>query len=176
MIKTGFAFSHSDFRFVSYFVLCSSDLTSMPLAEFLAELDQLCREAESAFDAAGDAAALEAARIDFLGMKSGRLKTAQKGSARSTRPTSPRPASGSTKSSSTSTRLSKRRQARWRAARRQPPPARNSIPRCPASARASGICTRSRRRSKNSKTSWAGSVSPRSTARRSKTSGTTSRR
>ena len=51
----------------------------MPLAEYLAELDQLCREAESAFDTAGDAAALEAARIDFLGMKSGRIKTAQKG-------------------------------------------------------------------------------------------------
>ncbi len=51
----------------------------MPLAEFLADLDQLSREAQSAFYAAGDAAALEAARIDFLGMKSGRIKTAQKG-------------------------------------------------------------------------------------------------
>ncbi len=55
------------------------DLTLMPLAEFLAELDQLCRDAQAAFDAAGDAAALEAARIDFLGMKSGRIKSAQKG-------------------------------------------------------------------------------------------------
>ncbi len=49
------------------------------MAEFLAELDQLCREALAAFEAAGDAAALEAARIEFLGMKSGRLKSAQKG-------------------------------------------------------------------------------------------------
>ena len=51
----------------------------MPLAEFLADLDQLCREAQAAFDAAADAAALEAARIEFLGMKSGRIKAAQKG-------------------------------------------------------------------------------------------------
>ncbi len=51
----------------------------MVLAEFLAELDQLNRDALAAFQAAGDAAALEAARIEFLGMKSGRLKTAQKG-------------------------------------------------------------------------------------------------
>jgi phenylalanyl-tRNA synthetase alpha chain len=51
----------------------------MPLADFLADLDQLSREAQSAFDAAGDTAALEAARIEFLGMKSGRIKTAQKG-------------------------------------------------------------------------------------------------
>ena len=51
----------------------------MPLAEFLADLDQLSREAQSAFDSAGDAAALEAVRIDFLGMKSGRIKSAQKG-------------------------------------------------------------------------------------------------
>jgi phenylalanyl-tRNA synthetase alpha chain len=51
----------------------------MALAEFLAELDQLGCEALSAFQAAGDAAALEAARIEFVGMKSGRLKSAQKG-------------------------------------------------------------------------------------------------
>jgi len=51
----------------------------MPLAEYLADLDQLCREAQTAFDSAGDVAALEAARIEFLGMKSGRIKAAQKG-------------------------------------------------------------------------------------------------
>jgi len=51
----------------------------MTLAEFLAELDQLAREATAAFDAAGDADALEAARIEFLGAKSGRLKAVQKG-------------------------------------------------------------------------------------------------
>ena len=51
----------------------------MSLDAFLAELDHLAREATSAFAAAADAGALEAARIDFLGAKSGRLKTAQKG-------------------------------------------------------------------------------------------------
>ncbi len=51
----------------------------MPLSEYLADLDQLCREAQAAFDSAGDVAALETARIDFLGMKSGRIKAAQKG-------------------------------------------------------------------------------------------------
>ncbi len=49
------------------------------LAEFLAELDQLSCDALTAFQSAGDVAALEAARIEFLGMKSGRLKSAQKG-------------------------------------------------------------------------------------------------
>jgi phenylalanyl-tRNA synthetase alpha chain len=51
----------------------------MALAEFLAELDCLAREAVAAFSAAADAAAVEAARIQFLGAKSGRLKTVQKG-------------------------------------------------------------------------------------------------
>ena len=51
----------------------------MALAEFLAELDELNQDALAAFQTAGDAAALEAARIEFLGMKSGRLKAAQKG-------------------------------------------------------------------------------------------------
>ncbi|HEY1785203.1 MAG TPA: phenylalanine--tRNA ligase subunit alpha [Pirellulales bacterium] len=51
----------------------------MSLDAFLAELDHLAQQATTAFTAATDAAALEAARIDFLGAKSGRLKTAQKG-------------------------------------------------------------------------------------------------
>jgi len=51
----------------------------MALAEFLAELDELTGEAVSAFESAGDAQALEAARIAFLGAKSGRLKAVQKG-------------------------------------------------------------------------------------------------
>jgi phenylalanyl-tRNA synthetase alpha chain len=51
----------------------------MALAEFLAELEALARDATAAFDAAADAAALEAARIEFLGVKSGRLKAVQKG-------------------------------------------------------------------------------------------------
>jgi phenylalanyl-tRNA synthetase alpha chain len=51
----------------------------MDLARFLADLDALLAEAMKAFDAAGDAAALEAARIEFLGAAKGRLKSAQKG-------------------------------------------------------------------------------------------------
>ena len=51
----------------------------MALAEFLAELDDLAREAPAALAAAGDAEAVEAARIQFLGAKSGRLKAVQKG-------------------------------------------------------------------------------------------------
>ncbi len=51
----------------------------MAIAEFLAELDQLAREAVAAFEAAGDAGTLEAARIEFLGAKGGRLKVLQKG-------------------------------------------------------------------------------------------------
>ncbi len=51
----------------------------MALAEFLAELDQLAAAAQAAFGAAVDADVLEAARVDFLGAKSGRLKSVQKG-------------------------------------------------------------------------------------------------
>ncbi len=51
----------------------------MALAEFLKELDDLVREATAALAAAGDAEAVEAARIQFLGAKSGRLKAVQKG-------------------------------------------------------------------------------------------------
>lgn len=51
----------------------------MALADFLQQLDQLAVEAASAFEAVGDADALEAARVEFVGAKSGRLKAAQKG-------------------------------------------------------------------------------------------------
>jgi phenylalanyl-tRNA synthetase alpha chain len=51
----------------------------MAIAEFLAELDALEAAAEAAFAGAADAAALEAARIEFLGAKSGRLKDVQQG-------------------------------------------------------------------------------------------------
>ena len=61
----------------------------MALAEFLAELDELVRQANAQFEAAGDDAALEAARIEFLGAKSGRLKAAQKGLGRIDKPDKP---------------------------------------------------------------------------------------
>ena len=51
----------------------------MPLTEFVAQLDALETAATAAFSGAADAAALEAARIEYLGAKSGKLKNAQKG-------------------------------------------------------------------------------------------------
>jgi len=51
----------------------------MNLPQFLAELESLSTEASASFGAAADAAALEAARIEFLGAANGRLKSTQKG-------------------------------------------------------------------------------------------------
>ncbi len=50
----------------------------MALAEFLQQLDDLAVAAEQAFAAARDPEALEAARVEFLGAKQGRLKAVQK--------------------------------------------------------------------------------------------------
>jgi phenylalanyl-tRNA synthetase alpha chain len=51
----------------------------MNLALFLAELDELLAEAKLAFSLAADPAAVEAARIEYLGAAKGRLKAVQKG-------------------------------------------------------------------------------------------------
>ena len=51
----------------------------MALAEFLAELDELAAAARQAFGQAHDKDSLEAARVEFLGAKQGRLKAVQKG-------------------------------------------------------------------------------------------------
>src|SRR5437867_10565314 len=51
----------------------------MTLFDFLNDLDALHADAAKAFGSAHDAAALEAARIEFLGAAKGRLKNAQKG-------------------------------------------------------------------------------------------------
>lgn len=51
----------------------------MALADFVADLDALQAAAQAAFAAVSDAAALEAARIEFTGAKAGRLKAAQQG-------------------------------------------------------------------------------------------------
>ena len=51
----------------------------MSLAEFVSRLDALAAEATRALAEAADAGALEAARIGYLGAKSGQLKEAQKG-------------------------------------------------------------------------------------------------
>lgn len=51
----------------------------MSLAPFVAQLDDLLGAGAAAFLAASDAAALEAARVEFLGAKSGRLKAVQQG-------------------------------------------------------------------------------------------------
>lgn len=50
----------------------------MSLEAFISELDQLTASATTALTAATDRDALEAARIEFLGAKSGKLKAAQK--------------------------------------------------------------------------------------------------
>lgn len=50
----------------------------MALNDFLAELEQLAGEAKATFEAASDADSLENARVEFLGAKSGRLKSVQK--------------------------------------------------------------------------------------------------
>ena len=49
------------------------------LRDFLAQLDQLCGAACAAFEGARDRESLEAARVEYLGAKSGRLKDVQKG-------------------------------------------------------------------------------------------------
>jgi len=51
----------------------------MPPQDFLTQLDQLAQAGQAAFNQAADAAAIEAARVEFLGAKSGRLKAVQKG-------------------------------------------------------------------------------------------------
>ncbi len=51
----------------------------MALAEFLAELDASCPRGDRPLRRSRDAAALEAARIQFLGARSGRLKGRAKG-------------------------------------------------------------------------------------------------
>lgn len=51
----------------------------MALVDFLAALDALAQEAQAAFSSVSDAAALEAARVDFLGAKAGRIRDVQKG-------------------------------------------------------------------------------------------------
>ncbi|QEG33846.1 phenylalanine--tRNA ligase subunit alpha [Bythopirellula goksoeyrii] len=51
----------------------------MALADFLANLDALAAEAQAQFTAATDSAALEVARVAYLGAKAGKLRLAQKG-------------------------------------------------------------------------------------------------
>jgi phenylalanyl-tRNA synthetase alpha chain len=61
----------------------------MVLADFLARLDQLLSEARRALDACSTAADLEATRVEYVGSRSGRLKSIQKelaGLAREERP------------------------------------------------------------------------------------------
>lgn len=51
----------------------------MALADFTKQLDDLAAQAVQAFGSAATAEAVEAARVEFLGAKQGRLKAAQKG-------------------------------------------------------------------------------------------------
>ena len=50
----------------------------MPLVDFLQKLDDLAAAAATAFESAQDDAAVEAARVEFSGARSGQLKTVQK--------------------------------------------------------------------------------------------------
>ncbi|MEA1951674.1 MAG: phenylalanine--tRNA ligase subunit alpha [Planctomycetota bacterium] len=61
----------------------------MALADFLVDLDELAAQAAAAFEAAADGEALEAARIELLGAKSGRLKNVQKGLGKVDKPDKP---------------------------------------------------------------------------------------
>lgn len=54
------------------------DGISMALSDFVQQLDQLIADAQAAFDDVSDVASLEEARVEFLGAKKGRLKSAQK--------------------------------------------------------------------------------------------------
>jgi phenylalanyl-tRNA synthetase alpha chain len=53
-------------------------VSTVSLEAFLAEIERLRADAVAALDAAGDDAAFEKARVEFLGAKSGRLKAIQK--------------------------------------------------------------------------------------------------
>ncbi|MFM7034709.1 MAG: phenylalanine--tRNA ligase subunit alpha, partial [Planctomycetia bacterium] len=53
-------------------------MAAVSLEAFLAEIDGLRAAASAALEAAADDAAVEAARVEFLGARSGRLKAIQK--------------------------------------------------------------------------------------------------
>jgi phenylalanyl-tRNA synthetase alpha chain len=55
-----------------------TNVAGTPLESFLAELERLRNEAAAAVEAAADDEALEAARVEFAGARSGRIKAAQK--------------------------------------------------------------------------------------------------
>jgi phenylalanyl-tRNA synthetase alpha chain len=55
-----------------------TNVAATPLDAFRAELERLRSDAAATINAAGDAAAIEAARVEFAGARSGRLKAAQK--------------------------------------------------------------------------------------------------
>ena len=121
----------------------------MALAEFLAELEQLNAAALAAFQAAGDAAALEAARIEFLGMKSGRLKAAQKGLGAIDKADKPQAGQRFNQLKQQIEAALEAAQARLAGGAAPPPMVRDSIPRCRESGRAWDICTPSRRPSRS---------------------------
>ena len=55
-----------------------SSAAALPIEDFLKQLDELVQSAVAAFDAASEQEQLEDARIEFLGAKSGKLKSVQK--------------------------------------------------------------------------------------------------
>ena len=122
--------------------------TIMALADFLAELDDLARQATAALDAAANPDALEAARIEFLGAKKRPAQERAKGLG--TVDKADKPAAGKRFNE-----VKELLEAAFEAAKRVWPapatPSRppRSIPRCPANAPARATCIRSRRRSRS---------------------------
>ena len=118
----------------------------MALADFLKQLNALESDALQAFEAAADAAALEQARVEFLGAKQGRLKVVQKGLGGVD--SADRPAAGK-RFNEVKTRIEAAFQAgsERRAARPAAWPSRSSIRPCPAPRCGWAACTPSRRRS-----------------------------
>lgn len=121
----------------------------MVLAEFLKELDDLVREATAALAAAGDAEAVEAARIQFLGAKSGRLKAVQKGLGAVEK--AEKPAAGLRFNAVKQQIEAALEEARGRLAARQTATATAAAfdPTVPGRCCASATCTPSRRRSRS---------------------------
>ena len=121
----------------------------MALAEFLKELDDLVREATASLAAAGDAEAVEAARIQFLGAKSGRLKAVQKGLGGVDK--AEKPAAGLRFNAVKQQIEAALEEARGRLAGRQAATATAGVfdPTVPGMRLRSATCTPSRRRSRN---------------------------
>ncbi len=123
----------------------------MSLANFQAELDTFRAAAAEAFAAAAAADALEAARIEYLGAKSGRLKSVQKqlgGVPKADKPAAGKAFNEAKTAVEAAFAEAQARLASGAAAGSQAPFDRT----LPGTAPRSATCTRSRKRSTSSRT------------------------